>query len=191
MRLQTGPREVIGYHGCTREVAERLVSGESWLPSQNRYDWLGEGIYFWEYAPYRSLEWAIDRYGGDSAVIQSRIGLGECLNLLDRRDFMALQHVYGQTVDSFRLHGLPVPLNSSRGAHFLDRHIIDEFCTRTRPDRHVIQSVRGCFPEGDPLYPGSKILTLAHVQIAIRDPACIRSAQLVQFPHQRRRRGHG
>lgn len=42
-------RTVIAYHGCDVETAERLLSGEPFKPSQNDYDWLGEGIYFWEY----------------------------------------------------------------------------------------------------------------------------------------------
>lgn len=33
---------VLGYHGCDREVAEQVLSGQSDLRlSENSYDWLG------------------------------------------------------------------------------------------------------------------------------------------------------
>src|SRR5437667_162610 len=50
---------VLGYHGCDREVGERILGGGGHLqPSENDYDWLGSGIYFWEDTPSRALEWA-------------------------------------------------------------------------------------------------------------------------------------
>jgi hypothetical protein len=35
------------------------------------------------------------------------------------------------------------------------------------------QTVRGVFLEGEPAFPGSKIALKSHIQIAVRDPACI------------------
>jgi hypothetical protein len=55
-RLTTG--FVLGYHGCDRKVGERLLGGEALKPSNNDYDWLGPGIYFWEANPLRGLEFA-------------------------------------------------------------------------------------------------------------------------------------
>jgi hypothetical protein len=34
---------VLGYHGCDRDVGERLLAGEAFQPSDNDYDWLGPG----------------------------------------------------------------------------------------------------------------------------------------------------
>lgn len=42
-------RTVLAYHGCDVQVAERLLRGEQFKKSQNDHDWLGEGVYFWEY----------------------------------------------------------------------------------------------------------------------------------------------
>jgi hypothetical protein len=39
---------VLGYHGCDKKVGERVLAGERLKPSENEYDWLGHGIYFWE-----------------------------------------------------------------------------------------------------------------------------------------------
>ena len=53
---------LILYHGCDREIAEAVLSGKGTLqPSENDYDWLGPGIYFWVDSPNRALDWAKDR----------------------------------------------------------------------------------------------------------------------------------
>lgn len=51
---------VYGYHGCDESVAKRILEGRDPLtPSYNAYDWLGSGIYFWEDAPERAMQWAV------------------------------------------------------------------------------------------------------------------------------------
>ena len=53
---------IIGFHGCGRELALKLVSGGERLKAQEReYHWLGSGIYFWENDPARALEWACEK----------------------------------------------------------------------------------------------------------------------------------
>ena len=42
-------RTVIGYHGTTANVADDLVAGEPFVPSESVDEWLGNGVYFWEY----------------------------------------------------------------------------------------------------------------------------------------------
>ena len=50
---------LIGYHGCERSLAMKVLLGEEELnPSTNDYDWLGEGIYFWANDAQRALQWA-------------------------------------------------------------------------------------------------------------------------------------
>ena len=45
----TPPALIYGFHDCDRDVADRVLAGpEGLLPSENEYDWLGHGIYFWE-----------------------------------------------------------------------------------------------------------------------------------------------
>jgi hypothetical protein len=77
---------VLGYHGCDRRVGEQLLDGEPFKSSQNDYDWLGDGIYFWEANPLRGLEFAREtsrRANLRSAtfVIGAVIELGLCLDL--------------------------------------------------------------------------------------------------------------
>jgi hypothetical protein len=182
--LLTAPRSVIGYHGCSREAADRILSEQRFLPSTRAYDWLGEGVYFWEYAPYRALDWAILKCapeGSQPAVLRATIKLGRCLNLLDIEHLPGLRRMYEAFVE--RLGEERLPRNTERGAHFLDRALIDAYC-RAIAERtdSPLQTVRGSFAEGEPIYPGSKILTKAHAQIAVRDTACILRASLVEFP---------
>ena len=83
--LIVAPEFVVGYHGCSR-AADTILAQQQFTPSTKAYDWPGEGIYFWEYAPYRALDWAMLRCapsGEEPAVIGATIQLGRCLNLLD------------------------------------------------------------------------------------------------------------
>ena len=75
---------VFGFHGCSRDVADAVLhaDGVSLTSSENDYDWLGSGIYFWEGAPVRALEWAVKKFGQDNAaVLGARINLGRFCRL--------------------------------------------------------------------------------------------------------------
>jgi len=75
-----------------------------------------------------------------------------------------------------------IPKNTGSGAHYLDRIVIETYCRAQVVNGEIlIQTVRGTFPEGEPIYPGSKILSKAHTQIAVRDPGCISDIHLVEF----------
>lgn len=98
------PSFVLGFHGCDREVAERVIRGGHHLQqSRNKYDWLGEGIYFWENSPARALEYATmlmehPRPRGPRirypAVVGATIDPGYCLNLLDTKFLLLLRDQY-------------------------------------------------------------------------------------------------
>ena len=60
-RVVRAPDEVIAYHGCHSDTADRVLAGEPFVLSSNPYDWLGTGIYFWEYGPDRAWDWAEKR----------------------------------------------------------------------------------------------------------------------------------
>src|SRR5438132_6904951 len=83
-------RIVTGYHGCDSALAARVLAGTKRLKlSTNPYDWLGEGIYFWEHGPERAQEWAIEQSNlsrskiKQPSVLAAKINLGECLDLFD------------------------------------------------------------------------------------------------------------
>lgn len=76
-------RMVIGYHGCERVVADQLLAGVRPVPSENTYDWLGRGVYFWEHGLDRATRWA-EQHRNEPAVVGALIQLGRCFDLLDQ-----------------------------------------------------------------------------------------------------------
>ena len=84
------PSFVLGFHGCDQAAAENVLDSNLNLrKSENSYDWLGHGIYFWENDPDRALLFAEENCQRttsnvtDPAVIGAVIDLGCCLNLLE------------------------------------------------------------------------------------------------------------
>lgn len=79
------PNLILGFHGCSKKVFDNVLHrGETLRKSDNSYDWLGNGIYFWGHSHERAMEWAVNRYGeGDGYVIGAALDLGNCLNLTD------------------------------------------------------------------------------------------------------------
>lgn len=53
------PNLVLGFHGCTKKVFKKILFHHEELEfSNNSYDWLGNGIYFWENSYDRAMDWA-------------------------------------------------------------------------------------------------------------------------------------
>lgn len=183
------PRIVVGYHGCHRDFAQGLVRGrislEEWQASRNDYDWLGEGIYFWEHAPGRAWQWARERHGADGAVVAAEIELGRCLDLGDTRFTTLLRLVHEDTVRWYADEGLKLPQNRGREGKLrrLDCLIVDQ--TVAFLDQRAalsVQTVRCPFEEGEPAYDGGMIRSQSHVQIAVRDRNCLRRPILLVQP---------
>lgn len=181
--LVRAPDRIVGYHGCSLPAAQAILAGESPVPSNNPYDWLGKGVYFWEYAPTRALEWARRRFADQAAVLEADVVLGHCLNLLDAEHADAVQATYRAVVEEKTIPLAYLPENSSRGRHELDRMVVEVHCAFSALLATPFDTVRGAFPEGVPLYPGSKILTRTHVQIAVRDVHCIQNWCLLDLDH--------
>ena len=96
-------RTIIGYHGTDASVVDGVLVGKSALDySENKHDWLGRGIYFWEHGPRRAYEWAQWRtkLGGKApkitkpAVVGAFINLGNCFDLLDTRNTALLGQLF-------------------------------------------------------------------------------------------------
>jgi hypothetical protein len=174
-------RKVVGYHGCNRTVAALMVGGQGgatgWRYSENDYDWLGKGVYFWEDAPRRAWQWADERHAGNGAVVAVEIDLGRCLDLADVGFSALLQRSHCGTLGLYERRGMKLPKNGGPDGKVrrLDRLVIDrliEALDEGKPE-FAYQTVRCPFEEGDPVYEGSRILTQSHVQIAVRDRSCI------------------
>ncbi|HEX8906152.1 MAG TPA: hypothetical protein VF771_14990 [Longimicrobiaceae bacterium] len=170
--LSAYSREVHGYHGCDRAIADRLLSGDPFVPSTNAWDWLGDGIYFWEYGPDRALRWAeqqsLRSRVKKPAVVGAIIQLGRCLDLLDTRFTAALRLFYNVWAERMRADG-NVPMTNRGKARYLDRAVIEAYIQHSSDVGTVYDTVRGAFVEGEPVYPGSALYTETHIQIAVRN----------------------
>ena len=182
-------RLVVGYHACERATRDAvLLKGEDLKPSENTYDWLGRGIYFWEHGPERAVEYGIElskrdkKKLKDPVVLGAYIHLGRCLDLTDSGAPALLRTHYEGLKASFDEAGIPLPENkqAGKGDHDLVlRHLdcaVINFTIQTLADEDpnlVYQSVRGVFVEGLVAYPGARIYEKTHIQVAVRDPTCI------------------
>ncbi len=107
-------RTIVGYHGTRRATAAQLVDGEPFGVSENDDDWLGHGVYFWEYAPQQAWWWADRRYGADdAAVVGATIRLGRCLDLLDPTNVNLLKAAHSDMAAVLESVGQPAPENAN------------------------------------------------------------------------------
>lgn len=177
---------LLGYHGCDRKTGERLLLNEAFRASDNGYDWLGSGTYFWESNPVRALEWAQKhverkRYANHSPepfVVGAVIDPGYCLDLIGSNGTSALAKVYPLYRTFMAASGVPVPINGG-GEHYLQRKLdcaVINFAHEIRAAelQPAFDTVRGVFMEGDRIYPTSGFRRQTHIQICVRNPACIK-----------------
>lgn len=163
------PRVILGYHGCDPAFAEGLIRGEiavaDWRPSQNPYDWIGHGIYFWEHAPTRAGGWG-------RGIVGAVIHLGLCLDLTDIRYTTPLAQQYQDLRRIYAVEGKKLPVNKGKRRD-RDCLVINELLDAAGEDGHQFQTVRCPFLEGKKAFPGSAILRESHIQVAVRDKSCI------------------
>lgn len=187
------PNLVLAFHGCDEETYKKvLYNHEALLPSRNPYDWLGNGIYFWENSLARAEEWAesycrrynkrhLDEKPKKPAVIGAVITLGHCLDLTDYGSAEILKR--GYDILSYELSlfgkGLPVNKNVKGNDDLLVRELdcavierIHQF--NMEKGRRSYDSVRGIFIEGKPVYNESGIMEKTHVQLCVINPNCIK-----------------
>ena len=169
MVYKSYPLFVFGFHGCDRSVAEKVLAGEAELcPSDNGYDWLGTGIYFWENAPERALEWACAQNKKDPYVVGAIIQLSSCLNLMDKGSAFTLNDTY----QKIQATGAALPENNGK-LHNLDMIVINAATHFAEKEGRYFDTVRGAFIEGDEVFPNSSIRTDTHIQLCVRNPECI------------------
>jgi hypothetical protein len=174
------------------ETSERLLRNEPFRTSDNGYDWLGSGAYFWEANPDRALEWARQHRPSGPAVVGAVIDPGFCLDLITSNGTSALASAYQLYTAVTAASGTPLPTNTG-GEDYLHRKLdcaVINFLhtTRKREGDVAFDTVRGVFMEGERLYPTSGFRRQSHIQICVRNPAAIKGVfrvpthQLSQTP---------
>jgi hypothetical protein len=179
-------RTIVGYHGTRRSAALRVVQGlEGYKESQNSDDWLGHGIYFWEYAPKQAWAWAEQRrraqnWGEEVAVLASMIRLGNCFDLLDpdnldvltgfRREYARLEREAGRT-----------PKENHNKSKYLDCAVFQFAYAAFEVGGDPVDTCRAVFvPSDERLWTRSGVHRHAHIQLCVRNADCILGTWLVK-----------
>lgn len=183
-------RLVVGFHGTRRKTAEQLVAGKTFGASTNADDWLGHGIYFWEYAPQQAWWWAERRYGADAAVVGALVRLGRCFDLLDPENTPVLQAAHSQLLGALDSLDAQVPENANNHK-YLDCAVFNYLCKMQADAGTEFDSIRSVFVPfvGGKLprvWTRSGVFAGAHIQICVR-----RAANIVAVWPMRRDGRHG
>ena len=175
------PNLVLGFHGCDEDVYEAVIKNrQPLLPSNHNYDWLGNGIYFWENNSARAYEWAAsNKKIKNPCVVGAVIDLGNCLNLVESQNSALLKIGYDVLKKDTEDMGGVLPENKGeepdKATRNLDCAVIERLHQITKTDKlPEYDSVRGAFVEGDPVYPGTTFREKTHIQICIINPNCIK-----------------
>ena len=178
----------IGYHGCDRETGERVLAGETELRSStNDYDWLGDGIYFWENDAERAAHWArsVQRHGKRSRskieepfVIGAVIQMGNCLDLMQAESIHLVRDAHERLQMVCAELGTEMPQNRLVDGELVLRHLdcaVVQFLHQRRVEVGLpaFETVRAAFPEGTPLYETAGFLERTHIQICVRHPVSV------------------
>lgn len=173
---------IFGFHGCDESLCNRLVKGDLCLDySENPYDWLGKGMYFWENDPARALQWAESAMKHPQnekqiitkpAVVGAVICLGKCLDFMEIANLQKLKAIYNELTSS----GMDLPENTGRDFYKrnLDCFLINYLVAQEKLQGNEYDSVRGVFFEGNELYKNAGFRERNHIQISVINPNCIK-----------------
>ena len=180
-----------GYHGCDITTAYDVVLNDNLNPSRNTYDWLGNGIYFWEDDVERAYDWAkyvsknpklFHNKIGHPCVIGAVIELKNHLDLTISSARQVVREAYNNISEIYAEKGLSLPKNrkATKGDDYLKIRELDclvinsinEF--RKAKKEPLIDVIRAPFLEGEPLYTRASFMNETHIQICVKDPTAIR-----------------
>lgn len=173
------PFQITAFHSCDKEIGLKVLNGEEPLiSSDNIWDWLGSGIYFWEQNPARALEYAIECAAGKQKnkiriktpfVIGAIIELGNCLNLLEPFSLNIVKEAYNGLEKAIKESGEKMPVNKGPN-RALDCAVIKYLNgVREISNELPFDTIRSSFQEGGELYPGSNFTSRLHIEICVRN----------------------
>ncbi|RYD81520.1 MAG: hypothetical protein EOP53_06170 [Sphingobacteriales bacterium] len=177
------PLQVFGFHSCDREVGLAILNGEMDLnASNNAWDWLGGGIYFWEQNPGRALSYAEEcaekkqYFAGEIKtpfVLGAIINLGNCLNLLEAESAPVLESAHDGLVQTTAKAELKMPVNKNAN-RALDCAVI-QYLHQSNIDNAIpaYDTIRSSFDEGEKVYAGSVFTKRLHIEVCVINPAMI------------------
>jgi len=195
------PSFVLGFHGCDRSVGMKVLTGQQDLnASTNTWDWLGSGVYFWEHDPDLAMAYAHDVANrkqfakgsiSEPFVLGAVIDLGNCLNTSTSGGIEILRNGHVGLVRTLKVAKAEkqLPRNIGDNQRYLDCAVVEYIHQQNKENNYLeFDTVRGAFQEGDPIYEGAYLTMKNHIQICVRNSACIRGYFLPRpigkFNHQ-------
>lgn len=183
------PGLILGFHGCEKSICDAIIAGtKSMKVSNNSFDWLGDGMYFWQNNYERAWHYANNPPGDlrikTPAVLGAVFSLGNCLDLTDKRSLDIVKTAFDIYEDSFAAQGKTMPRNSNPSSDPYSKDLVIRRldCAVIKMVHNLVyelgeppfDSVRALFPEGPELYTGAGFRASTHIQIAIRNPNMIK-----------------
>jgi hypothetical protein len=184
-------RTVIGYHGTTLSVALSLVTRIAEFQASDRdYDWLGRGIYFWEYAPMQALNFAQIRQNQlkkkknkteketyrstePLAVVACMIRSGICLDLTEPDNVAYVREKFNDYKKAMEKVGEKLPVNT-RKYRKLDCAVFEyayKMIEELMPNQSI-ETSRGIYVSTDGtkrIWEGSWVSQDTHIQLCVRN----------------------
>ena len=196
------PSFIYGFHAIDKDVAfEILNQNIDFKLSDNSYDWLGQGIYFWENNYERAIQYAKEDSKRKNSKIKTPfvlgavIDLGNCLDLLDQKHLDFLKTAYDDLKLVLEKASKVIPKNSRTKPKDFDFKKRELDCAVIRWAHEIAKehgeyfdTVRAAFLEGGELYPHAGFRMQNHIQISVLNPNCIKGVflprDITPFPNE-------
>ena len=186
-------RTVIGYHGTSQSVVEKIVLLQEPIQWYDQsHDWMGNGVYYWEHAPKQAWRFAEIRrrqrkWDEPVAVVASMIRLGFCFDLLDPDNAKKLKSLHDDYIEVCLAKNQPIPKNKRRWK-YLDKAVFDyaysvinqEKAEDGSPSR--VDTCRGIYVRPGStgrLWKESWVQQGAFIQLLVKNPDCTLGGWLV------------
>ena len=192
-----------GYHVTTKISASALAADPTkFWPSQNEYDWLGKGVYFWAVNPSMCAIWAQHVSAShdsskfnkeDYSVLKVKLSYSNILDLTDARKIRLLQSATRSLLRNNREFGGSriIPKNSYinyegiADANKSDRRnfdcfAINDFIEEQRRGGVNYDCVFGAFEVGPRNPPELSFRRFTNLQICMRVPITTGAIELVE-----------
>lgn len=156
------------FHGTSVKIGSQIQATGVFQKADYPGSWLGTGIYFWEGDRDRAVQFASGRFGRRYMVFKTRVRLGACLDLTQRKWVPILRDAYAELAERSRHRHESLVRNLGR-KHYLDFQVLNHVCDT----RGGFDTVRAAFRDGSRIYPTSELYDLSQIMIAVRNHSMI------------------
>lgn len=163
--------EYIGYHGTTKELAEKIINDREFKVSNQDEDWLGPGVYFFEddYHQAKNFGKKARKYS-EWAVVKSKIKADAVFDLIQSEDFIFFDKTFKLIVSRYE------KINKNKIRNKVTNKVVFNMIYEHRP----YDLVRGVFtvPKGKNIKISGTKYSHSQIQLCVRNLECIKSIEM-------------